>query len=100
MRLVWPLFGPDARNRPTQRRRPIGSEPSRTQRHRLDLGGNRQLNAALYRIAATHARYHAPARAYLEPKRSEGKSKREALHCLRNDSPSASSSTPSKRAPH
>ena len=30
--------------------------------HRLDRGGNRQLNAALYRIAITQARVHAPAR--------------------------------------
>lgn len=54
----------------------------RVQRHRLDRGGNRQLNAALYRIAITQARYHPPACAYLERKRSEGKSRREAIRCL------------------
>jgi transposase len=62
---------------------PLEASSGRTQRHRLDRGGNRQLNAALYRIAITQARYYAPARAYLERKRSEGKSRREALRCLK-----------------
>jgi transposase len=53
------------------------------QRHRLDRGGNRQLNAALYRIAITQARYHPAACAYLERKRAEGKSRREAIRCLK-----------------
>jgi len=62
---------------------PLEASSGRTHRHRLDRGGNRQLNAALYRIAITQARYHAPARNYLERKRSEGKSRREALRCLK-----------------
>jgi transposase len=62
---------------------PLEASSDRTQRHRLDRGGNRQLNAALYRIAITQARCHAPARAYLERKRNEGKSRREALRCLK-----------------
>jgi hypothetical protein len=41
------------------------------------------MNAALYRIAITQARYHAPAVAYLERKRAEGKSRREAIRCLK-----------------
>jgi transposase len=53
------------------------------QRHRLDRGGNRQLNCALYRIAITQARVHPPARAYLERKQAEGKSRREAIRCLK-----------------
>jgi transposase len=52
-------------------------------RHRLHRGGNRQLNAALYRIAITQARYHPAARDYLERKRAEGKSRREAIRCLK-----------------
>src|SRR6185437_12814738 len=47
---------------------PLEASSGRTQRHRLDRGGNRQLNAALYRIAITQARYHAPARDYLDRK--------------------------------
>jgi transposase len=62
---------------------PLEASSGRTQRHRLDRGGNRQLNAALYRIAITQARYHPGARAYLERKRAEGKSRREALRCLK-----------------
>jgi transposase len=62
---------------------PLEASSGRTQRHRLDRGGNRQLNAALYRIAITQARYYQPARDYLERKRSEGKSRREALRCLK-----------------
>lgn len=60
---------------------PLEASSGKSQRHRLDRGGNRQLNAALYRIAITQARYHAPARDYLERKRSEGKSRHEALRC-------------------
>jgi transposase len=62
---------------------PLEASSGRAQRHRLDRGGNRQLNAALYRIAITQARYHPAARAYLERKRSEGKGRREALRCLK-----------------
>ena len=62
---------------------PLEASSGKSQRHRLDRGGNRQLNAALYRIAITQARYHAPAREYLDRKRSEGKSRREALRCLK-----------------
>ena len=62
---------------------PLEASSGRTQRHRLDRAGNRQLNAALYRIAITQARYHPPARDYLERKRAEGKSRREALRCLK-----------------
>jgi len=62
---------------------PLEASSGRTQRHRLDRGGNRQLNAALYRIAITQARYHPDARAYLERKKAEGKSRREALRCLK-----------------
>jgi transposase len=62
---------------------PLEASSGRTQRHRLDRGGNRQLNAALYRIAITQSRYHDPARNYLERKRAEGKSRREAIRCLK-----------------
>ena len=62
---------------------PLEASSGRIQRHRLDRGGNRQLNAALYRIAITQARVHEPARAYLERKRTEGKSRREAIRCLK-----------------
>jgi transposase len=52
-------------------------------RHRLHRGGNRQINAALHRIAITQARVDPRARAYLERKIAEGKTPREARRALR-----------------
>ena len=62
---------------------PLEASSGKHRRHRLDRGGNRQLNCALHRIAVTQARVHPPARAYLKRKQSEGKSRREALRCLK-----------------
>jgi transposase len=62
---------------------PLEASSGKHRRHRLDRGGNRQLNCALHRIAITQARVHPPARAYLERKQAEGKNRREALRCLK-----------------
>jgi transposase len=62
---------------------PLEASSGKHQRHRLDRGGNRQLNCALHRIAITQARMHPPARVYLERKQAEGKSRREAIRCLK-----------------
>ena len=62
---------------------PIPVSSGRTDRHRLDRGGNRQINAALHRIAITRARCHPETQDYLARKRAEGKTKREALRCLK-----------------
>lgn len=62
---------------------PLDASSGKHSRHRLDRGGNRQLNCALHRIAVTQGRVYPPARAYLERKQSEGKSRREALRCLK-----------------
>ena len=62
---------------------PLEASSGHVQRHRLDRGGNRQLNAAFHRIAITQARVHPAARAYLERKQAEGKSRREAIGCLK-----------------
>lgn len=62
---------------------PLEASSGKHRRHRLDRGGNRQLNCALHRIAITQARIHPPARAYLERKQIEGKSRREAIRCLK-----------------
>ena len=50
---------------------------------RLNRGGNRQLNRALHTIALAQATHHAPARAYIERKRAEGKTWREAIRALK-----------------
>jgi transposase len=62
---------------------PIPVSSGKTNRHRLDRGGNRQINAAIHRIAVTRARCHPETRAYLDRKRAEGKSTSEATRCLK-----------------
>ena len=62
---------------------PIPASSGMRARHRLDRGGNRQLNCALHRIAVTQGRCHAPAREFLARKQAEGKSRIEALRCLK-----------------
>ena len=62
---------------------PIPVSSGKTNRHRLDRGGNRQINAAIHRIAVTRARCHPETRAYLDRKRAEGKTTREAIRCLK-----------------
>lgn len=62
---------------------PIPASSGNRTRHRLDRGGNRQLNCALHRIAVTQGRVHEPAREYLARKQAEGRSRMEALRCLK-----------------
>jgi transposase len=53
------------------------------ERHRLSRTGNRQLNAAIHRIAITQKRCHADAQTYLERRTLLGNSNREALRALK-----------------
>jgi transposase len=62
---------------------PLPASSGQQQRYRLNRKGNRQLNCALHRIAVTQGRLHPPARAYLARKQAEGKSRIEALRCLK-----------------
>ncbi len=62
---------------------PIPASSGKRVRHRLDRGGNRQLNCALHRIAVTQGRVHEPARDFLARKEAEGKSRMEALRALK-----------------
>jgi len=62
---------------------PIPASSGEVVRHRLHRGGDRRLNSALYMIAITKARIDPQTKAYLERKRAEGKTKREALRCLK-----------------
>ncbi len=62
---------------------PIPASSGKRLRYRLDRGGNRQLNCALHRIAVTQGRVHPPAREFLAKKQAEGKSRIEALRCLK-----------------
>jgi transposase len=62
---------------------PIPASSGRTDRHRLDHGGNRQLNCALHRLAIAKGRLDPDSADYLARKQAEGKSRREALRCLK-----------------
>ena len=62
---------------------PLPASSGRTVRHRFNPGGNRQLNRALYTIAITQIRSDTEGRAYYERKRAAGKTRREALRCLK-----------------
>lgn len=62
---------------------PIPVSSGRRDRHRLHRGGDRQLNRALHVMAITRARIDPQTRAYLDRKQAEGKTKREALRCLK-----------------
>jgi transposase len=52
-------------------------------RHRLSRTGNRQLNAAIHRVAITQKRCHAGAQAYLERRMANGNTRTEALRALK-----------------
>jgi transposase len=62
---------------------PVSASSGRTQRHRLNRGGNRRLNRALHVIALTQTQHEPRAVRYLERKRAEGRTRREAMRCLK-----------------
>ena len=62
---------------------PLPVWSSNRSRHRLSRTGNRQLNAAIHRIAITQAHYYGPARQLLERRREDGKNKAESLRILK-----------------
>ena len=62
---------------------PIPASSGKTNRHRLARGGNRQLNAALHRIAVTQIRLEGPGRDYYQRRRANGDTTMEALRALK-----------------
>ena len=62
---------------------PIPASSGKTNRHRLNRGGDRQANAALYRIVIVRLRYDLRTRAYMCRRASEGMSKSEVIRCLK-----------------
>jgi transposase len=62
---------------------PLDASSGNQQRHRLNTGGNRQLNAALHTIAVCQARDPGPGRRYYLRKLSEGKTPAEARRALK-----------------
>jgi transposase len=65
------------------RRLPHPASSGRTIRHRLNRGGDRQANAALYRVIIVRMRFHQPTRDYLARRTLEGKTKAEIIRCLK-----------------
>src|SRR3954463_113797 len=62
---------------------PIPASSGTTQRHRLNYGGHRQANSALYRTVIVRMRFHQPTIDYVTRRTAEGKSKREIIRCLK-----------------
>jgi transposase len=62
---------------------PLDASSGRNERHRLNRGGNRRVNRALYTVAITQTRHDQRAVEYLARKRAAGKTRREALRSLK-----------------
>ena len=62
---------------------PIPASSGKTNRHRLNRGGDRQANAALYRIVVVRLRYDLRTQAYMRRRTAEGMSKTEVIRCLK-----------------
>ena len=76
-------FDSDAKLARTAGSAPVPASSGHSERHRLDRGGNRQLNCALHRLAVTKGRLDPDTAAYLARRQAEGKSRREAVRCLK-----------------
>jgi transposase len=62
---------------------PIEASSGKVTRHRLDRGGNREANAALFRIVLVRISCDPSTKAYLERRIKEGKSKLEVIRILK-----------------
>ena len=62
---------------------PIETSTGKTRRRRLNRGGDRRANAALYRIALTRARSDQRTRDYLDHRTAHGRTRREAIRCIK-----------------
>jgi transposase len=62
---------------------PLDASTGKQQRHRLNRGGDRQANSALWRIVITRLSYDPATRRYLQRRCAEGKTKTEAIRCLK-----------------
>jgi transposase len=62
---------------------PIPASSGRTNRHRLNRGGDRAANAALHMAVVSRMRHHEPTRAYLTRRTSEGLTKKDIMRCLK-----------------
>jgi transposase len=61
----------------------VEASSGKTQRRRLNRGGDRQANAALYRITLSRLRWDHHTQNYLRRRLAEGRTRREAIRCLK-----------------
>ncbi len=62
---------------------PLPASSGKTQRHRLNRGGDRNANSALHLVVITRMRVDARTKAYVTRRTAEGRSKREIIRCLK-----------------
>jgi transposase len=62
---------------------PIPASSGKTTRHRLNRGGDRHANAALYRVVLCRLRWDPRTRAYMQRRTKDGLSKKETIRCLK-----------------
>jgi transposase len=62
---------------------PIPASSGKTHRHRLNRGGDRQANAALYRVALSRMRWDPRTHAYVQRRTEQGLSKKDIIRCLK-----------------
>ena len=62
---------------------PVQASSGQTMRHRLNRGGDRQANCALWRIATTRIRHDARTKDYVTRRQTEGKNRKEIIRCLK-----------------
>lgn len=62
---------------------PIPASSGKTNRHRLNRGGDRQANAALHRIIVVRMSYEQRTRDYVAKRRAEGRSTKDIIRCLK-----------------
>jgi transposase len=62
---------------------PLPASSGRTDRHRLNRGGDRAANAAIHRIVLCRMRHHEHTRAYVARRTAQGLSKKEIMRCLK-----------------
>lgn len=62
---------------------PIPASSGQVTRHRLNRGGDRQLNRALHVVVLSRLQHHAETKAYMQRRITEGKSYREVRRCLK-----------------
>jgi len=62
---------------------PLEASSGKTVRHRLNPGGDRKANSALYTVVISRLRHDPRTQAYMARRTAEGKSKKEIIRCLK-----------------